>query len=61
MASYVLIHGAADSGWFWHLLEAELRARGHEVVAPDLPCDTTRPAWPSTPTRWSAPSATAPA
>jgi pimeloyl-ACP methyl ester carboxylesterase len=39
MSTYVLIHGAADSGWFWHLLEAELRARGHEVVAPDLPCD----------------------
>ena len=39
MATYVLIHGAADSGWFWHLLEAELRTRGHEVVAPDLPCD----------------------
>jgi pimeloyl-ACP methyl ester carboxylesterase len=39
MATYVLIHGAADSGWFWHLLEAELRALGHDVVAPDLPCD----------------------
>jgi len=39
MATYVLIHGAADSGWFWHLLEGELRARGHDVVAPDLPCD----------------------
>ena len=39
MSTYVLIHGAADSGWFWHLLEAELRGRGHQVVAPDLPCD----------------------
>ena len=39
MATYVLIHGAADSGWFWHLLERELRTRGHDVVAPDLPCD----------------------
>ena len=39
MSTYVLIHGAADSGWFWHLLEAELRARGRDVVAPDLPCD----------------------
>jgi pimeloyl-ACP methyl ester carboxylesterase len=39
MATYGLIHGAADSSWFWHLLEAELRARGHDVVAPDLPCD----------------------
>jgi pimeloyl-ACP methyl ester carboxylesterase len=39
MATYVLIHGAGDVGWFWHLVEAELRERGHEVVAPDLPCD----------------------
>jgi len=39
MSTYVLVHGAADSGWFWHLLEAELGARGHDVVAPDLPCD----------------------
>jgi SAM-dependent methyltransferase len=35
----VLIHGAGDVGWYWHLLEAELRARGHDVVAPDLPGD----------------------
>ena len=39
MATYVLIHGAADSAWFWHLLEAELRERDHDVVAVDLPCD----------------------
>jgi hypothetical protein len=39
MATYVLIHGAADSGWFWHLLETALRGRDHDVVAPDLPCD----------------------
>ena len=39
MATYVLIHGAGDVGWYWHLVEAELRERGHEVVAPDLPCD----------------------
>jgi Alpha/beta hydrolase family len=39
MATFVLIHGAADSGWFWHLVEAELRGRGHDTVAPDLPCD----------------------
>jgi pimeloyl-ACP methyl ester carboxylesterase len=39
MTTYVLIHGAADSGWFWHLVEAELLRRGHDVVAPDLPCD----------------------
>ncbi|MEQ7126770.1 alpha/beta hydrolase [Actinopolymorpha sp. B11F2] len=39
MATFVLIHGAGDTGWYWHLLEPELRARGHDVVAPDLPID----------------------
>jgi pimeloyl-ACP methyl ester carboxylesterase len=39
MATFVLIHGAGDGGWYWHLVEAELRARGHDVVAPDLPGD----------------------
>ena len=39
MATYVLIHGAGDGGWYWHLVDAELRERGHDVVAPDLPAD----------------------
>jgi pimeloyl-ACP methyl ester carboxylesterase len=39
MASFVLIHGAGSDSWYWHLVEPELRARGHDVVAPDLPCD----------------------
>jgi pimeloyl-ACP methyl ester carboxylesterase len=39
MATFVLIHGAGDVGWYWHLVEAELRDRGHDTVAPDLPCD----------------------
>jgi pimeloyl-ACP methyl ester carboxylesterase len=39
MATYVLIHGAGDVGWYWHLLEADLRERGHDVVAPNLPCE----------------------
>ena len=39
MATFVLIHGAGDVGWYWHLVGAELRERGHDVVAPDLPCD----------------------
>jgi pimeloyl-ACP methyl ester carboxylesterase len=34
-----LIHGAGDVGWYWHLVEAELRARDHAIVAPDLPCE----------------------
>jgi pimeloyl-ACP methyl ester carboxylesterase len=39
MATFVLIHGAGDVGWYWHLVSARLRERGHHVVAPDLPCD----------------------
>jgi pimeloyl-ACP methyl ester carboxylesterase len=39
MATFVLIHGAGDAGWYWHLTEAELQARGHQTIAPDLPCD----------------------
>jgi pimeloyl-ACP methyl ester carboxylesterase len=39
MATHVLIHGAGDSVFYWHLLEPELRERGHDVVAMDLPCD----------------------
>ena len=39
MATYVLIHGGGDSAFYWHLLARELRARGHDTVAPDLPCD----------------------
>src|SRR5665809_140892 len=39
MATYVLIHGAGDVGWYWHLVEADLRQRGHDVVAMDLPSD----------------------
>jgi pimeloyl-ACP methyl ester carboxylesterase len=37
IATFVLIHGAGDGGWYWHLVVAELRARGHDAVAPDLP------------------------
>jgi pimeloyl-ACP methyl ester carboxylesterase len=39
MATFIFIHGAGDVGWYWHLVEADLRARGHDTVAPDLPCD----------------------
>ena len=39
MATFALIHGAADSGWYWHLVAAELRVHGRDVVAPDLPAD----------------------
>lgn len=38
MRTFVLIHGAGSDGWYWHLVEPELRARGHRTVAVDLPC-----------------------
>ncbi|HEX2729101.1 MAG TPA: alpha/beta hydrolase, partial [Rubrobacteraceae bacterium] len=37
MTTYVLIPGAGGDAWYWHLLERELRERGHETVAVDLP------------------------
>ena len=43
MATYALIHGAYDVGWYWHLVERELRARGHTTVAPDLPIEDEHP------------------
>ena len=39
MATYVLIHGGGGGAWDWHLVAAELRGRGHDVVAPDLPTE----------------------
>ena len=39
MATYALIHGAYDVGWYWHLVEGKLRRRGHPTVAPDLPIE----------------------
>jgi pimeloyl-ACP methyl ester carboxylesterase len=39
VATFVLIHGAGDVGWYWHLVAADLRDRGHDTVSPDLPCD----------------------
>jgi alpha-beta hydrolase superfamily lysophospholipase len=39
MATYVLIPGAGGDAWYWHLLVPELRERGHEAVAVDLPAD----------------------
>lgn len=38
-ATYVLIHGSGDVGWYWHLVEPELKRRGHDVVTMDLPVD----------------------
>jgi pimeloyl-ACP methyl ester carboxylesterase len=39
MSSYILIPGAGSDSWYWHPVVAELRDRGHDVVAVDLPCE----------------------
>ena len=39
MATFVVIPGAGDVASNWDLVAAELRERGHEVVAVDLPVD----------------------
>jgi pimeloyl-ACP methyl ester carboxylesterase len=38
-ATFVLLHAAGDGAWTWHLVADELRRRGHDVVAVDLPAD----------------------
>ena len=37
--TFVPVHAAGDGAWSWHLVADELRARGHEMVAVDLPAD----------------------
>ncbi len=37
MAGFVLIHGAFCGGWYYDPVAEILRARGHKVIAPDLP------------------------
>lgn len=39
MSTFALIHGAYGHGGLWERLAAELEARGHRAVAPDLPVD----------------------
>ena len=39
MSTFALIHGGGGVGWHWHLVGRRLRKLGHEVIAPDLPCD----------------------
>jgi len=37
MSVFVLVPGAGGAAWYWHRVVPELRARGHETVAVDLP------------------------
>lgn len=37
--TFGLVHGAWHGAWCWNKLNPELEARGHEVVAADLPID----------------------
>lgn len=39
MATYVLIHGAGGDSKLWYRVVPQLQARGHDVVAPDLPVE----------------------
>jgi pimeloyl-ACP methyl ester carboxylesterase len=43
MATFLYLHGAGDHGASWELVAARIRAEGHAVVAPDLPCDEEVP------------------
>lgn len=37
MSTYLLVHGAWHGGWCWRKVVPLLEARGHTVLAPDLP------------------------
>jgi pimeloyl-ACP methyl ester carboxylesterase len=45
VATFALIHGGGSSAWDWHLVEPELRRRGHETSAVDLPTDDADAGW----------------
>ncbi|HXV95751.1 MAG TPA: alpha/beta hydrolase [Gaiellaceae bacterium] len=45
MSTFALIHGGGGSAWDWHLVVAELRKRGHDPVAVDLPSEDESAGW----------------
>ena len=45
MSTFALIHGGGGSAWDWHLVVPELRQRGHDPVAVDLPCEDPSAGW----------------
>jgi len=48
MARFVLVHGSFHGAWCWEKLLPLLEARGHTVVAPNLPASGDDPAPPET-------------
>ena len=45
MSTFALIHGGGGSSWDWHLVSSELRERGHDAVAVDLPSEDESAGW----------------
>jgi pimeloyl-ACP methyl ester carboxylesterase len=45
LTAFALIHGGGGSAWDWHLVVAELRRRGHDPVAVDLPSEDPSAGW----------------
>jgi pimeloyl-ACP methyl ester carboxylesterase len=45
VATLALIHGGGGSAWDWHLVVPELRERGHEPLAVDLPSEDESAGW----------------
>ena len=41
MATFAFIHGSHHGAWCWQYLIAELRKRGHDAIAVDLPAEDT--------------------
>jgi pimeloyl-ACP methyl ester carboxylesterase len=39
VAHFLLLHGACHGGWCWEPIVPFLHADGHDVTAPDLPCE----------------------
>jgi pimeloyl-ACP methyl ester carboxylesterase len=45
VATFALIHGGGGTSWDWHLVVPELRTRGHDAVAVDLPSEDGSAGW----------------
>jgi pimeloyl-ACP methyl ester carboxylesterase len=45
MATFALIHGGGGSAWDRHLVAPELRERGHDPIAVDLPSEDASAGW----------------